>query len=967
MRITSQLLRSRASRPLHSVDYLDLSNLGLVSLERLELCPKLQTVILRGNKIESAPDLRICSQLWKIDLANNVVRSLEGLYSVVAFGTLILANNDLDWNELEKIRHVHILDLCLHGNPRLEIDAYYRMHVIDSLPLIWMLDGRIITSAERAQVNQFFKDSALSERPVRHKLSKNQFVPSLLKNISVTGVFGKKAEHLMRRFPVKEKLNVDLDQRRLMYLTYCLQEEVNLVMKNMTKGRVAPSQLIVNLINYRNEDKQRCNMLLLMLVASLEFAIPSVLLQQTLDVARLRKIRNLDTMDLFMLPRDIKCRVLSLLLGAVKIERDQHIDAGFYNKLYLCLFDLVADLIRLANGDSIVQYQATRKKLDVRKTGYRCLLASEVLQLLCIVPVFYEFIGKDPGVLDLIITATGDCGIGEKMNAISWKVQSEGGGKNEAAREMAEYLLACIRDTIPTISGKRTKCDSRLAKDQLQCDNSRVRQPSYVITSKRIVKASNQGRPQTCVGSVWSKLQRCEMSTKRGNKAQTTRAASAVGLRTTGTVAAQQTKPKLIRKKPVLGDKVEVGHQMYGRLAAIPEPNMGLVQLESGAAPKFQQADYPIRQWAEQFIYVDFRNIDWDPVSDTWKQIPYSKEFKEIKKHKEGRSASLDSRSARDTFQFLSDTIRQNLQLQMDLPVASTGRSSPVDRETIREDTVVTDHVRSIVRECLQEADVHWTSSYSSDPNNDDCGEEFNGNNRFSDGRANLVNPDFSELRINSAFSESVQDCQLSGEDSDNSSSKGTEGVLEVKTTRDDNHNLTDKLQPEIHHPSPDMDEMVSQTENARLNAWKTSEVIKKAAISRVPPRVGSATSRVMVTPSTSPPPQRPSSPIESCSVPLRPADQWLAGGRDINRASVKHVSVWLPGWMDGLESSRRPKSSPVLRGPKQPSRPVSARTLLTRPNTGRLVKSAAWVQVRGSPPPSYTRVQPLNIVLKRK
>ena len=52
------------------------------------------------------------------------MRSLEGLYSVMAFGTLILANNDLDWNELEKIRHVHILDLCLHGNPRLEIDAY---------------------------------------------------------------------------------------------------------------------------------------------------------------------------------------------------------------------------------------------------------------------------------------------------------------------------------------------------------------------------------------------------------------------------------------------------------------------------------------------------------------------------------------------------------------------------------------------------------------------------------------------------------------------------------------------------------------------------------------------------------------------------------------------------------------------------------------------------------------------------
>lgn len=32
-----------------------------------------------------------------------------------------------------------------------------------------------------------------------------------------------------------------------------------------------------------------------------------------------------------------------------------------------------------------------------RKAGYRCLLASEVVQLLCIVPIFFDFIGKDPG------------------------------------------------------------------------------------------------------------------------------------------------------------------------------------------------------------------------------------------------------------------------------------------------------------------------------------------------------------------------------------------------------------------------------------------------------------------------------------------------------------------------------------------------------------------------------------------
>ena len=109
------------------------------------------------------------------------------------------------------------------------------------------------------------------------------------------------------------------------------------------------------------------------------------------------------------------------------------------------------------------------------------------------------------------------------------------------------------------------------------------------------------------------------------------------------------------------------------------------------------------------------------------------------------------------------------------------------------------------------------------------------------------------------------------------------------------------------------IEEMVSFTEHARINAWKTPEVIKKAANSGIPSRVGSATTRINA---TSPPPQRPSSPTHPGVIPFKQADGWLAGGRDVNRASVKHVSVHLPGWMEGLEE-RRPKSSPVLRGPR--------------------------------------------------
>ena len=115
---------------------------------------------------------------------------------------------------------------------------------------------------------------------------------------------------------------------------------------------------------------------------------------------------------------------------------------------------------------------------------------------------------------------------------------------------------------------------------------------------------------------------------------------------------------------------------------------------------------------------------------------------------------------------------------------------------------------------------------------------------------------------------------------------------------------------------SEGMEEMVSYTEHARINAWKTPEVIKKAAEKGVPSRVGSATTRVNSISAAHPPPQRPSSPTQPGVVPFIQANRWLAGGRDVSSASVKRASVPLPGWMEGLEE-RRPKSSPAMRGPR--------------------------------------------------
>ena len=95
-----------------------------------------------------------------------------------------------------------------------------------------------------------------------------------------------------------------------------------------------------------------------------------------------------------------------------------------------------------------------------RKSAHRSLLASEVVQLLCLVPTFLDHAVQEPGedwgwplfpsslggclpaarlfldpetnllslagILDLISVATKDKGIGDKVKSLIWKAQSEG-------------------------------------------------------------------------------------------------------------------------------------------------------------------------------------------------------------------------------------------------------------------------------------------------------------------------------------------------------------------------------------------------------------------------------------------------------------------------------------------------------------------------------------------------------------
>ncbi|XP_052776216.1 uncharacterized protein LOC128214034 isoform X3 [Mya arenaria] len=585
MRITQQLLRSRAAAPLQVVEFLDLSNLGIVSIEKLNSCPKLQALNLRGNSIVEASNLDLIRNLWRLDLSNNEICDLDCLAKFVTMGTLNLANNNIGWQEVGKLRHMHILELSLHGNKQLEKDPYYRIHLIDCLPYVWMLDGRMITSAERLQVKHFFADSALTDHPIRRKLSKEWFVPSSLKRIDVTGVYGEKATHMMIRFPANGPSNIDSDRRRLKYLAQNAEEDLVLEKKYSKRDfQVLKYRrtFIQDILDARASDRERCNMLMLLLVATLEFVMPTHLVKETLEVAKLSKVGKLYTMDLFLLPKDIRCRIVCILLGAIKIDKDLKEDGGLYDKLYLCLFYTVAELSKLSNSIP-GRNNAPKMKISQLYRDYKCLLASEIVQLLCIVPAFFEYIDRDVGVMNLLVTATGDTMITDKVAKLTSNIHKAGGDTKKLYEELSDFLLQKVQELSLNLNNK-----------------------THNLTHEDQLINNTKSKPMK---STRSPLDAADYHMK---------GISSPNLDPPSVLSARRQSERERKHFPRLGDYLLLGPQTLGKVIGLPQPFVAHVAMDS--IPVANGAmESKLRESEDHYTYVNMDQLDFDIDLGFWK------------------------------------------------------------------------------------------------------------------------------------------------------------------------------------------------------------------------------------------------------------------------------------------------------------------------------------------------------------
>ncbi|XP_022101698.1 uncharacterized protein LOC110985171 isoform X2 [Acanthaster planci] len=983
MRLTSKLVRSRSRGPLYSVEYLDLSYHGIVTIDGLKQCSRLQALSLQGNNIAIVQNLESCYSLWRLDLSNCKISNLDGLSKFIALGCLNLANNDLKWGELMKIRHMHILDLSLHGNEILEKDEYCRIHVIDSLPNVWTLDGKIVTSAERIQVQQFFQDSALSKRPVRHKLTREQFVPTPLKKIEVNGIYGERTTHFMMRFPTNGSLNVETDHRRLKYLFYCLEQDLRLEMRHRKTDqrlKIYQTHFMESLLDVRPKERDRCNVLLLLLVASLEFVLPTYLVQETLSAAKLTDVGGVETIELFLMPRDHRCQVSSLLLSAVKVDRDNKKDGGLYDRLYLCLYHAVTELYKKMHANAGVGSPQTSPRSVVATSDikeFKSLLAAEVVQLFCIVPVFFDYVTKESGVMRLVSVATADTTIVDKVADLIERIKQQGGELRRIIEEVAEFLINALNRNTKDVLNKGIPVKS-LSTYVLSTPKALPRRPqsSPVHASKYLAI----GRPSPD----------CPPTSAR------TRPATAQGLRVTGLRQPQQ------RRQPKLGDKVLLAPQNLGFIIALPECDIALVQMDSIPAPNGSVVT-STGDVDQNYCYIDMAEVTWDAQYQYWKPVgtigdritiqnidelppanpPASPRTGNTPPHSPREDPQLPPSPAGETEDLprsVSVLLRERLRLTpqinvVDLnvptPIPSQARdqpSQPKERGPVQS-PVSMEPPEGVLYECVkcamevvksnnegvspgtdaekreQEVKKERTSRREEQPSSacslsglteraidDHILEDVSEANSqtASTTRRNSFESLGENLAQQADLGETAVKPKMATGQPRATSAKSVVSDVSVSSTR--SHTIEVDLRPES--------EMLSEYQVTRTEEWKRTSVTRPQSSKSIGPasRSSTPTRGRYREPSGSP-------------VLVQQGTDWLAGGLNVhrierltNKMKVHHT----PGWMEGM-TGRRPQSV----GPNRSRTPP-------RQNNRRMIKSAGMSRegssaytVSHQPPPS--------------
>ncbi|CAF3333891.1 unnamed protein product [Rotaria sp. Silwood1] len=540
----------------------------LITLFQVPQYEHLQILICNGNSLTTLAGVEYIKHLWKLDVGNNQIRSLQHLSRFIALGSLILSNNNITWIELQHIRHMFILDLRLDGNPSLDADPNYRQHVLDCLPRIWMCDGIFVSTAERNQVDEFFTQSSLTQKPVRRKLARDIFMPTNLKDRSINGLFGAKATELFARFPMNCFVNSELDRKRIKHLAYTIQDLLLTEMKYDDEKRhdeflTENRHMLLQMIDLRQTHIEEFNMFLILLITDILFQLPGELLHNVLDVTHIKIIGNLNIPNIFSSSEQLKCMIASLVHAGARLDRDENHPSAFYDKLFNSLSVVLTHQVRQLSSSNTQSVHPNPGLISEAKS----MVCLEVMQVLIMCPSFYTLIDNTSVNAILKQALYRSPAYGSIKDVLeSFNTDQKTG---EEQKELLSSIIGNIlKMAIRTLSTKRIK---------------KINEPLPAVYDTTTPEIENSNR----------RLQEQTISSPKSS---------------------QRTN---VNRVPAIGDRILTAPQSFGRIVTLPDAEIAMIQLDhvlahNGAMISSGSAN-------EHTTYVNMNNFEWDPSHEYWK------------------------------------------------------------------------------------------------------------------------------------------------------------------------------------------------------------------------------------------------------------------------------------------------------------------------------------------------------------
>ncbi|CAF1332696.1 unnamed protein product [Adineta steineri] len=576
MKVPTRVSLNRHNNTEEKNDYANFSHTRLITLLQIPQFEHLQILICNGNSLTTLAGIENIKHLWKLDVGNNQIRSLQHLSRFIALGSLILSNNNLTWIEFQHIRHMFILDLRTDGNPALDTDPNYRQHILDCLPRVWMCDGVFVSTVERNQVDEFFTQSSLTQKPVRRKLVRDAFMPTNLKDRSVNGLFGSKATELLAKFPMNCFVNPELDRKRIKHLASTIQDLSLTEMKYQPEKRhleflTENRHNLYRMIDLREAHIEEFNMLLILLVTDLLFKIPDELLDNVMDVTHIKSIGNLNIAHVFSSDDQLKLMIASLVHASARIDRDENHPSAFYDKLFNSLSIVLTNQMRQFSSSNTNQNNGLISEA-------KSIVCLEVMQVFIMCPLFYTLI-DDSNVNSIMKQALGRSPAYGSIKDVLQSFVADQKTAEEQKDLLSPILGNILKMTIRTLSTKRmkkTKETFSIGNEPMIPDNENLNQrvqEEHKLPPKPAQRASTHHVPdlETLCSIYFS----------------------------------------------AIGDRVLTAPQCFGRIVTIPDTEIAMIQFDNILS--VNGAMISNGSFIDHTNYIHMSDFEWDLSHEYWK------------------------------------------------------------------------------------------------------------------------------------------------------------------------------------------------------------------------------------------------------------------------------------------------------------------------------------------------------------